>query len=46
MLSIKGNLDKITKMLPDSIDNIRLILEIEKSFTLWYDFERCKIRRC
>ncbi len=26
----QGNLDKITKMLPDSIDNIRLILEIEK----------------
>jgi Tfp pilus assembly protein PilO len=26
----QGNLDKISKMLPDSIDNIRLILEIEK----------------
>ena len=26
----KGNLDKLNKMLPDTVDNIRLILEIEK----------------
>jgi hypothetical protein len=24
------NLDKLTKLLPDNVDNIRLILEIEK----------------